>query len=268
MIFKKIKTENQNNIGIIVLNMPEILNLIEEDTFDEIAYALNIFEKNKNIKIILIKSNCGMSKTGKKIFSAGVNLKEYYKKFEIFDKNPIEFENFLRNQRKLMTKIENYSKLVIIAINGMVIGGFFELALSCDLILASENASFKLNEVNIGIIPGYGGIYRLLRIVGKNKAFEIIASGKEITSTEALNLNIVSEIFQDSDFDEKIIEYCENLAEKSPNALYLIKNTINKIINSNQAEETEIENFLKAFQSEDSREGVKAFLEKRKPVFK
>ena len=268
MIFKRIKIKNHSKIGLICLNNSENLNIIKSDTFDEINFALDVFENDNNIKIILIKADCGKSKIGKKVFSAGVNLKEYDEKFELFDKNPNEFKNLLKKNRKLMTKIEESKKPVIIGVDGIACGGFFELALACDLILVSEKASFKLNEVNIGLIPGYGGISRLLKIVGKNKTFEIVSTGKEITPKNAMDLGIVAEIFDDSDFEEKTLEYCENLAEKSSNSLYLIKNTIDQVLKNNAVEETEIENFLKAIQSEDSREGIKSFLEKRKPEFK
>jgi len=269
-MFKRIKTKNYNQIGIICLNNPENLNIIESDTFQEINSALNMFKDDNNIKIILIKAVCGISKTGRKVFSAGVNLKEYGKKFELIDENPSEFKNFLKINRNLMTKIEEFKKPVIIGIDGIVCGGFFELALACDLIFTSENGFFRLNEINLGLIPGYGGISRLLKIVGKNKTFEIVATGKEITPHEALNLGIVAEIFEDSEFEEKILNYCENLAEKSPNSLYLIKNSINQLLchceQSNDdfqtIEDIETGNFLKAIQSQDSREGIRAFLKK------
>lgn len=262
MTFISIKTENYNRIGIIYLNNPENLNIIEHDTFQEINFALNIFENDNNVKIILIKANCGISKTGEKVFSAGVNLKEYGKKFELADKNPTEFENLLKKNRELMTRIEKFKKPVIIAIDGIVIGGFFELAMACDLILASEKAYFRLNEVNIGLIPGYGGISRLLKIVGKNKTFDIVANGREISAEEALDLRIVSKIFDDLEFEEKILNYCENLAQKSSNSLCLIKDTVNQILKNPEIEEIETKNFLKAMQSEESREGIRAFLEK------
>ncbi len=149
---------------------------------------------------------------------------------------------------------------MIIAADGTVIGGFFELSLSCDLILASKQASFKLNEVNVGLIPGYGGISRLLKIVGKNKTFEIISTGREISSAEALSMGIIAEIFDDEDFEEKILAYCENIAKKSSTALCLIKNTINNIYKAIEIEEMEIDNFLKAVQSEDSKKEIGAFL--------
>lgn len=261
-MFKRIKTENYNKIGVIHLNNPENLNIIEANTFQEINSALDLFESDDNIKIILIKAVCGISKTGGKVFSAGVNLKEYDKKFELADKNPSEFLEILKKNRELTTKIEEFEKTIIIGIDGIICGGFFELALACDLILASEKASFRLNEVNLGLIPGYGGISRLLKIVGKNKTFEIVATGKEISPHEALNLGIVAEIFEDSGFEEKTLNYCKNLAEKSSNSLYLIKNTLHQILKNPEIEDIEIENFLKAVQSEDAREGIKAFLEK------
>lgn len=262
MQFKRIKTSNYNKIGIICLNNPENLNIIEQDTFEEINFALNLFENDNNIKVILIKAVCGISKTEKKVFSAGVNLKEYDKKFEIADKNPYEFKISLINKREILTRIEKFNKPVIIGIDGIVIGGFFELALACDLILASEKASFRLSEVNIGLIPGYGGISRLLKIVGKNKTFEIVSTGKEVSSEEALTLGIVSEIFDDSIFEEEILNYCNNLAEKSSNSIHLIKKTIHELLKNSEIEEIETKNFLKAIMSEDSREGVNAFLEK------
>lgn len=263
MTFIRLKTENYNKIGIICLNNPENLNIIEHDTFQEINFALNIFENDNNIKIILIKAACGLSKTDKKVFSAGVNLKEYGKKFELADKNPSEFKNSLKKGRALMTKIEEFKKPVIIGIDGIVCGGFFELALACDLIFASKKALFKLNEVNIGLIPGYGGISRLLKIVGKNKTFEITATGREISATEALNLGIVAEVFDDIVFEEKVLNYCENLVEKSSNSIYLIKDTIRQILNSpHKTEDIETENFLKAVQSEEARESVRTFLNK------
>lgn len=259
---KRIKIENYNKIGIICLNNTENLNIIEADTFQEINSALDIFQKDNNVKIILIKADCATSKTGKKVFSAGVNLKEYYKKFDLVDNNPSEFKTSLKMSRDLMTRIEEFKKPVIIGIDGITSGGFFELALACDLILASEKALFRLSEVNIGLIPGYGGISRLLKIAGKNKTFEIVATGKEISAEEALNIGIVAKIFDDLDFEEKILSYCEDLAEKSLNSLYLIKNTIDQILKNTEVEKIEIENFLKAIQSGDSREGVRAFLNK------
>lgn len=262
MPYKRIKTDSRNKIGIICLNNPENLNIIESDTFDEINSALNLFENDKNIKVVLIKADCGTSKAGKKVFSAGVNLKEYSKKFEIADKNPYEFKISLINNREILTRIEKYNKPVIIGIDGIVVGGFFELALACDLILASEKASFRLSEVSIGLIPGYGGISRLLKIAGKNKTFEIVSTGREISPDEALNIGIVSEIFDDSVFEEEILNYCGNLAEKSSNSLYLTKKTIHELLKNPETEEIETKNFLKAIMSEDSREGVNAFLEK------
>lgn len=264
MKFSQIKIENHNKTGFILLNNPENLNIIESNTFQEIDFALETFKENENIKIVLIKANCGLSKTGKKVFSAGVNLKEYNKKFELFDKNPDEFESFLKKQRELPLKIENFPKPVIIAIDGLVIGGFFELALACDLILASESASFRLSEVNLGIIPGYGGIHRLLKIVGKNKTFEIIASGKEISPEEAKNSGIAAEIFHDEDFEEKVLKYCESLAEKPANSLYLTKDTIRQVLRhcDQSIENIEVKNFLKAMNSEDSRKNIRNFLKK------
>jgi enoyl-CoA hydratase len=265
--FNRIKIEINNRTGIVCFDNPESLNIIEKDTFGEVEKALDFLTNAENIKIILIKANCGMSKSGKRIFSAGVNLKQYDEKFKLFDENKNEFKELLKKQRNLLQKVKEIEKPVIFAVDGLVCGGLFELSLACDMILASQSASFQLNEVNIGLIPGYGGIAGLLQIVGKNKAFEIIATAKELSAEEACSLNIVSKVFENEIFEEKTMEFCEKMSEKSSKALYLIKNTIKKLIENSISEEIEMENFLHALQANDSREGIKAFLDKRNPVF-
>lgn len=264
-MFHKILTSKIERIGIISLNYPKNMNILSFEMLKEIHQALKIFEADNEVKIILLKAEPAFSKNGRKIFSAGVDLKKYDEKFKLVEENPEKFKEILEKSRKFISKIEKLKKPVIAGVDGLAVGGAFEMILACDLILASEEASFALSEVNIGLIPGYGGIRRLLELIGKKKTFEIIASGKTIFADEAVNLGITAGIYPVSDFQEKILEYCKNLSEKSSNSMRLIKDTINKL--SNFSDKVEIENFMEAVSSNDAREGVAAFLEKREPRF-
>ncbi len=260
--FTKIKINENNYIGEITLNSPESLNIIEQKTFYEINQALTAFEKNNDIKIVLINADCGLTKNGKKVFSAGVNLKKYQEKFELLNTDPNKFRENLKKSRKLIKQIELFPKPVIIAIDGLTIGGFFELALGCDIILVSESAEFVLNEVNLGLIPGYGGINRLLNIVGKNRAFEIISTGRTIGANEAINLGIATKLFNDNNFNKCVKQYCSELALKPCNALRLIKNTLQKITSTSDIDSIEIENFIKAVNLNETQQQIQAFLNK------
>jgi len=253
-----IKIEKAESIGKIVLNSPETLNIIEKETFQEIHTALDEFE-DSDIKIALISAVCGVSRSGKKVFSAGVNLKNYDEKIKLAKTDPDRFKEELRSARGLIERIERLNKPVVIAIDGFVTGGFFELALGCDVILASKSAAFSLNEVNIGIIPGYGGIHRLLRLVGKNRTFEIIAAGRKIDAREAYELGIVTKIL---DNDAQVTEYCQKLAAQPSSSLCLVKDTMQRISAGENPEEVELENFLKAVTSQEAETKIKAFLTK------
>ncbi|OGI00278.1 MAG: hypothetical protein A2Y25_01460 [Candidatus Melainabacteria bacterium GWF2_37_15] len=254
-----IKIQKNAPVGEIILNSPETLNLIEEDTFQAINQALTSFENDNEIKVVLLKAICGVSKkTGKKIFSAGVNLNNYEQKFELLEKNPAKFRENLIKNRELPDRIEKFTKPIVIGIDGLLIGGFFELALACDVILASTDAVFSLNEVNLGLIPGYGGIYRLLRLIGKNKAYEIITTGRQILPDEALMLGIVTKILPEEEF----LNYCNSLASKPYISLQLVKDTMRRIIEGKDADEIEVRNFMKAAYSEQARQKIMAFIDK------
>ncbi len=257
--FTKIKLEKIDYTGKIILNSPETLNIIEKNTFVEINEALNRFESS-DVKVVLITAFCGTSKKGKKVFSAGVDLKKYNEKIEMAKLSPERFKGELKAARGLLSKIEKYNKPVVIAIDGFITGGFFELALACDIILVSESALMSLNEVNIGLIPGYGGIHRLLRLFGRNRAMEIIATARQITAKEAFEMGLVSKVFKNREFNKKIHEYCSELATKPANAFYLVKNTLSRVLNGENIEEVEIENFLKAICSPEAEKSVEKFL--------
>ncbi|HSA07349.1 MAG TPA: enoyl-CoA hydratase/isomerase family protein [Candidatus Gastranaerophilales bacterium] len=257
--FTKIKIEKIDSVGKIILNSPETLNIIEKETFEEINEALNHFETQNETKIILISAICGVSRAGGKIFSAGVNLKKYNEKLDMVNTSPDYFKEHLKSSRALIRRIEQFNKPVVIAVDGFVTGGFFELALACDVVLTSRSAVFSLNEVNVGLIPGYGGIHRLLRLIGKNRAFEIIATSRKINAEEAFSLGISLQIFDEDNFDIETNKFCQQLALKPQSSINLVKETIYGILSGKNVEQIEIENFIKAISSEDAEKQIKLF---------
>lgn len=265
---KKISCSKSNNIGIINLNIPDKMNVLDNEVFEEINRTIDLFEADDEIRVVVFRSNCTFSKDGNRIFSVGVNLKEYDKKFELIDKDSKAFKLFLEHLRSIISKFENMNTPIIAAVDGIAVGGAFEMILACDLILASSNAKFTMSEVNIGFIPGYGGINRLLKTVGKHKAFEIVATGKLITAREAFSADLVCEVVEQNNFDDRVLEYATRLSEKSPNALKLIKRTINYMTDMNLFTQFEIESFISAVSHWEAKEGVSAFLEKRMPSYK
>ena len=249
-----IKIEREKDITTIILNRPQVRNILDSEILIEMENNLTKIENDAETKVIII--------TGKDNFCAGANLKE------LMEKHPAEAETFSRLGHKVFNHIENMGKPVIAAVNGYALGGGCEFAMACDIRIASENAKFGQPEINLGLIPGFGGTQRLARLIGIGRAKEMIFTGRIIDAKEAEAIGLVNKVVKDEELMEKAMEMAHVLAQKSPLNLKIVKNLINKNHDIKKAMDMEIMDFSEIFASEDHLEGIKAFLEKRKPIFK
>lgn len=255
MDFHNILIKTEGKISIIIINRPESLNALNASTIKELNVALSDLEKNADCRVIIITGS------GEKSFVAGADIKEFS------DFGQKEAEELARNgQNLLFNKIENLKKPVIAAVNGFALGGGLELALSCHLRYASENAKLGLPEVTLGLIPGYGGTQRLPKLVGKGWANEIIFSAKMISASKAKEIGLVNEVYSTEELLPKTIELAEIISKNSPQGISKAIAAVNAS-DKTDGYELEIKFFGELFESEDKKEGVTAFLEKRKPIF-
>jgi len=254
--FENIKVEVQDSIGIIRINRPRYLNAVNKQTVTEIINALQNFENDDNIRVIIITGEGDN-------FSAGADIKEMSKlsPIEATEKSPLAVWD------KMLAFVK---KPIIAVVKGYAVGGGFEIALSCDIIIASEDAKFGQPEINIGLMPGAGGTQRLARIVGKYKAMEICLTGKFLSAKEAYELGIVNKVYPKEIVFEEAIKIAKEIAKKPPIAVRFIKDSINYALESNLKEGLDYERklFYLLLSTEDAKEGMNAFIEKREPKFK
>ena len=255
MNYENIVVEKDGAVGIITLNRPQQLNALSYDLVKELAVAVEALDQDAEIRVMILTG-------GEKVFAAGADIKE------MADAGP--FDERLQGRLSFRDRINKISKPIIAAVSGYALGGGCELAMSCDIIIASETARFGQPEINLGTIPGSGGTQRLARTVGKHRAMEMVLTGEFIDATEAQRLGLVNQVVPVELLLEEAMEIAEKIAAKPPLAVELAKEAILKAFNSPLDEGLEFERkcFYLLFGSEDRREGMKAFLEKRKPQFK
>jgi enoyl-CoA hydratase len=258
MQFKYIIYEKGDGVATITLNRPEALNAFSKEVVQEILDALDDIKNDENIRVVVLTG------TGEKAFSAGADIKS------MVGMNSFKARELSLMGGKLCSSIENLEKPVVCAINGYALGGGLEVAMACDFRIASENARVGQTEVNIGLVPGWGGTQRLTRLVGIAKAKEMVFTGKIVDAKTAEQMGIINSVVPADKFKETVRQFALELATRAPLAIKVAKELIDKgsDIGLESALALEREGFGVVASSEDLKEGVTAFAEKRKPVFK
>jgi len=255
MSYENILLNKEDKLSIITINRPESLNALNAKTIKELSTALDELDTDSSCRVIIITGS------GEKSFVAGADIKEFS------DFGQEKAEELARNgQNFLFNKIENLSKPVIAAVNGFALGGGLELAMACHIRYASENARLGLPEVTLGLIPGYGGTQRLPKLVGKGLANEMIFSAKMIPAQRAKEIGLVNEVYPIGDLLTKTKELATVIAHNSPMAISKAIHAVN-LSDTDKGFEAEIKYFGELFELNDKKEGVSAFIEKRKPTF-
>ncbi|MEM3863340.1 MAG: enoyl-CoA hydratase-related protein [Metallosphaera sp.] len=245
--------EQENDIGIIKLNRPDKLNAINMEMVYDIVQALSTLRNS--VKAVIITGNG-------KAFSAGADVREMMN---------MSLESVVREgHMPLWDAMRSFRKPIIAALNGTTAGGGLELAMACDLIVSAESARLGQPEINLGIIPGAGGTQRLTRSVGKYRAMELVLTGKLISAWEAYRMGLVTKVVPDEALMSEVKRMAKEIAHKSGFSVELGKEAVNKALETTLQQGLDLErrNFYMALVSDDGKEGMKAFIEKRKPVWK
>jgi enoyl-CoA hydratase len=255
MNYSTIKTELENNIFTVIINRPDKLNALNRIVLDELDNVIDSVYTDDNIKAVIITG------AGEKAFVAGADISEF---ISVEDNEGVPLA---KRGQDIFFKIENCPKPVIAAVNGFALGGGCELAMACHFRLASSNAKFGQPEVNLGLIPGYGGTQRLTMHIGKGKAMELMMTGNMIDANEAKALGLINYVEAPENLIPKAKEILSMIITKSPIVISRIIEAVNFYFNKEGFNE-EVKLFGEVFSSADKKEGTAAFLEKRKPVFK
>ena len=253
-----IKVDINNYIATITINRPEALNAMNKTVVAELKNAVEECNENNGVGVIVITG------TGDKAFIAGADIKSMQK---MSGREALEFS---REGQEMTMVIENSPKPVIAAINGFALGGGCEIALACDMRIASENAKFSQPEVALGIIPGWGGTQRLPRLIGKGRAIEMIAGGEMIDANEALRIGLVNHVVSQQDLIGNTYSIAKSILKNGPTAVGAALKCIHVGYDKDLENGLDIElnAFAELFETNEQREGTTAFIEKRKPNFR
>ena len=256
-MYSTLLIQTENGICTITINRPDKLNALNKTVVAELSNVIDEVYTNPEIKSAIITG------AGPKAFVAGADISEF------LQLNANEGEELARRgQKNVFDKIENSPKPIVAAVNGFALGGGCELALSCHFIYASENAKFGQPEVNLGLIPGYGGTQRLTQLLGRNRSMELIMTGNMISAKEAMEYGMVNKVTTPEELLPKLKETLEVIQSKAPVAISKVIECVNNFDHTQEGYDFEIKKFGECFATEDLKEGASAFLEKRKPNFK
>jgi len=255
--FETLLLERRGKVAIITINRPDKRNALNIKTREEGAALIEELRTDDSVNVVVITG------AGDKAFIAGADIGE-------FAGRSAQMQREVMVERSLFNAIDTFPKPVIAMVNGYCLGGGCEVALACDIRIASENASFGQPEINLGIMPGGGGTQRLTRLVGEGKAMEMILTGQIIDAKTAFAIGLVNHVVPPDQLEAKTMELANSIADKAPIAVRLAKEAVKIASRSNLDEglRREVDLFALCFATEDKDEGVAAFLEKRKPVFK
>lgn len=242
-------------VALIQLNRPKELNALNTQLMQELRDALQQLDRNENVRVIIITGN-------EQAFAAGADIKQ------MADRSAIDMLQI--DQFNTWDQIRKTKKPVIAAVSGFALGGGCELAMTCDMIIASESAKFGQPEIKIGIMPGAGGTQRLTKAIGKVKAMELVLTGKFLSAEEALHYGLINKVVPVEFYLREAVQLAKDISQMSPVATQLAKEAVNRSFETHLEEGLHFErkNFYLAFATEDQKEGMKAFIEKRNPVYK
>ena len=254
-LFQHIRVEKSELVGTIIIDRQDVRNALNKTTVDELQIAVRELEEDPKLRIIIITG------AGEKAFVAGADIKELHERTML--------EALVPGMQKVYREIEQSSKVTIAVINGHALGGGCELALACDLRVVANHAKIGLPELNLAIIPGAGGTQRLMRIVGKGRALEMILTGKIIDGQEAERIGLVTQSVESNNLRNVTNQLVESILSKGPLALKLAKMVVNRGQDVDLDTALMLEKLAQTvlFASEEKHEGTQAFLEKRRPNY-
>lgn len=255
MTYETLLTDLDQGILTVTVNRPDKLNALNRSVLADLDRLMDRVQTNADIKAVLLTG------AGPKAFVAGADISEF------LQAGPDEGAALAKRGQDLFFRIERSPKPIIAAVNGFALGGGCELAMSCHFRLASDNARFGQPEVNLGIIPGYGGTQRLPRLIGPGRAMELILTGGMIDASEALRIGLVNHVTSPETLLETARGIIQTILTRSPVAIGQAIAAVNAATQGDDGYAVEVEKFRGCCGTEDMKEGVTAFLEKRKPVF-
>lgn len=257
MTFENLLVENIGAVRRITVNRPDKLNALNAKTLAELADAFGDAGRDESVRVVILRG------AGEKAFVAGADISE------LAVVTPVQARDFARRGQHTMRVVETLGKPVIAQINGYALGGGMELALACHLRIASSKARLGQPEINLGVLPGFGGTQRLLRVTGRGVALELCLTGAQVDAARAYELNLVNRVVAPEELEAAVMQLAEQLAASAPEGL---RGILDAIVLGGEADlvtalDYEAQAFATVAATEDMREGTKAFLERRKASF-